>query len=74
VGKLVPLPAGQKKSVKVLRRGLPDFSWYNKPKWERIQIPNDPKIDQIATKYPNGHKTFPLSRLTKIYQNWNFSL
>jgi hypothetical protein len=33
--------------LNIARPGLPDFSWYNVPKWEKI-IPNDPK----NTKWP----------------------
>jgi hypothetical protein len=36
--------------------GLPDFSWYNIPKWQKYSqcpqnIPNAHKIYQMATKY-----------------------
>jgi hypothetical protein len=30
--------------------GLPDFSWYNIPKWKNMCIPNVHTISQIATK------------------------
>jgi hypothetical protein len=51
----------------VFRAGLPNFSWYNKQKWEKVtkmatKIPNDQEITkwphkyQMATKIPNGHK------------------
>jgi hypothetical protein len=42
--------------------GLPDYSWYNKPKLGKIQHTNDPKTYQIAIKkkwtqsIPNYHK------------------
>jgi hypothetical protein len=34
--------------------GLPDFSWYNVPKFGK-NIPNDYKICQISVKVPNAH-------------------
>jgi hypothetical protein len=38
--------------------GLPDFSWYNIPKREKI-IPNNQKISQMATKYPKLQQNRP---------------
>jgi hypothetical protein len=37
----------------LLPAGLPDFSWY--------KIPKQGKIYQMATKYTNGHKIFPIA-------------
>jgi hypothetical protein len=34
--------------------GLPDFSWYNKPKRE--------KITKIATKMPNGYAMYQIAQ------------
>jgi hypothetical protein len=47
-----------------VRSGLPDFSWYNKPKREKMyqnggkytksqNMPNGRKIDQMDIKYNN---------------------
>jgi hypothetical protein len=60
--------------------GLPDFPWYNMPKWEKIY-----QMATIYTKWiknmPNGRKIFrmvtkftitPLPRLSKMCQNWDF--
>jgi hypothetical protein len=51
--------------------GLPDFSWYNIPKQEKI--PNDRKnghkIYLIAMKIPKGHdisRNFPFQGLKSI--------
>jgi hypothetical protein len=52
-------------NVRQPESGLPDFSWYNIPKWEKIyqmttkytqwpqNILNCRKIDQMAIKYTN---------------------
>jgi hypothetical protein len=39
--------------------GLPDFSLFDVPKWE--------KINQITTKLPNGHKIY---HMAVIYSKW----
>jgi hypothetical protein len=45
--------------------GLPDFSWYNIPKREKI--PNSHKIYQSATKYTKVQQNIP--KCNKIYQS-----
>jgi hypothetical protein len=56
--------------------GLPDLSWYNKPKWENntkmaTKIPNDHKIYPNGNKIPNGyeiHQISPISMPSKGYR------
>jgi hypothetical protein len=59
---------------------LPDFSWYKIPK--RDEMPNDPKMYQMAIDFtnrikniPNGHKTYqhlPLQDPPKFTPNGMF--
>jgi hypothetical protein len=59
--------------------GLPDFSWYNKPKWEKYtkmatKITFGHSIHQNGTKIPNDHEihqSFPSKALQKC-PNWHF--
>jgi hypothetical protein len=63
------------------RSGLPDFSWYNKPK--RKNVPELPQKYQMATTYvhqnrnkiPNGHEIpqhFPFLSLPKCHRHFHF--
>jgi hypothetical protein len=64
----------------LLRPGLPDFSWYSKPKWGK-NIPNTNYIIKWAQNIPNGGKIFQIGlnctnifnlKAPKIYPNWDF--
>jgi hypothetical protein len=41
--------------------GLPDFSWYNIPKWG--------KVCQVATKLPNCHNIYQITIICRYIQN-----
>jgi hypothetical protein len=60
------------------RAGLPDFQWFNKPKFTKWPK-NIPKRRKIYKKWPqngpNGHKIYqhlPLQDSPKFTQNWDF--
>jgi hypothetical protein len=47
--------------------GLPDFSWYSKPKWQKIS-----KLAGKYTEWPLNIPTSSVARPSKIYPNWHF--
>jgi hypothetical protein len=52
---------------------LPDFSWYNIPKREKIS--NDEKYTKREYTISNAHKIyqqFPIQDPPKNYQKWDF--
>jgi hypothetical protein len=58
--------------IKRLNPGLPDFSWYNKPK--RGKIPNYHKFYQMAINYANAFHWKTLQNLPKFesFKNLDF--
>jgi hypothetical protein len=60
--------------------GLPDFSWYNIPKWGKIykmtaKLPNAHEMYPMVIKYykwPENITTFSIARFSEIYPNWDF--
>jgi hypothetical protein len=52
------VPENERLPLRFVWTGLPDFSWYNVPKWGKT-IPNNHKIYQITIKYTKRPQSIP---------------